>query len=67
MRALFDPFNRGSDATGIAARLGLVWSGLSYAGLLLFTVQLLLGTANSGADSLEAPVATSSPNHWAFG
>ena len=49
VRAIFDPLNRGSRPGGIADRLGFVWSGLSYAGLLLFTAGFLRGT-ESGND-----------------
>ena len=57
LRAIFDPLHRGEDATGIAARLGFAWSGLSYAGLLVFTLEFLTGlTKGNGSDSIEKPV-----------
>lgn len=53
VRAIYDPLHRGDDVQGIAARLGFAWSGLSYAGLLVFTVQFLLGgSTGDGSDSL---------------
>ena len=59
IRAVFDPLRRGSDPTGVAARLGFAWSGLSYAGLLMFTVQLMLGkTRGNDSDSISNAVAT---------
>ncbi|HEY8739298.1 MAG TPA: DUF1206 domain-containing protein [Candidatus Dormibacteraeota bacterium] len=57
IRAVYDPLNRGDEAAGIAARLGFAWSGLSYAGLLLFTVQFLLGLSKGGgSDTIERTV-----------
>ncbi|MHB8509269.1 MAG: DUF1206 domain-containing protein, partial [Candidatus Dormibacteria bacterium] len=59
VRAVFDPLHRGSDANGIVARLGFAWSGLSYTGLLLFTIQFLLGaTRQDGHDSIQVAVRT---------
>ncbi len=43
IRAVYDPFGRGDDAPGIAARLGFAWSGIAYASLLLVVLQLLFG------------------------
>ena len=57
VRAVYDPLHRGDQPQGIVARLGFAWSGLSYAGLLLFTVQFLLGVnKGDGADSIEKPI-----------
>jgi hypothetical protein len=57
IRAIFDPLRKGHDADGIAARLGFAWSGLSYAGLLVFTIQFLLGmTQGDGSDSVEKTI-----------
>jgi hypothetical protein len=57
LRAIFDPLHRGDEPTGIAARLGFAWSGLSYAGLLVFALEFLTGlTRGNGSDSIEKPV-----------
>lgn len=57
IRAVYDPLRRGDDATGIAARAGFVWSGLSYLGLLWFTLQFLLGKSHGdGADAIEKSI-----------
>ncbi|MFN2463866.1 MAG: DUF1206 domain-containing protein [Candidatus Dormibacteria bacterium] len=57
VRAVYDPLHRGDEPQGLLSRAGFVWSGLSYAGLLAFTVQFLLGiTRGDGSDSIEKPV-----------
>ena len=57
VRATHDPLRRGDKPPGIVARLGFAWSGLSYAGLLVFTVQFLLGVnSGNGSDSIEKPI-----------
>ncbi|GAC1334064.1 MAG: hypothetical protein NVSMB17_15270 [Candidatus Dormibacteria bacterium] len=57
VRAIYDPLHRGDEPQGIISRLGFVWSGLSYLGLLVFTVQFLFGLSQGdGADSIEKPV-----------
>ena len=57
IRAVYDPLHRGDEPQGVVARLGFAWSGLSYAGLLFFTVQFLLGlNKGDGADSIEKPI-----------
>ncbi|HXM54021.1 MAG TPA: DUF1206 domain-containing protein [Candidatus Dormibacteraeota bacterium] len=48
VRAVFDPWNRGSDAGGLLQRLGYLWSGLSYAVLVVFGLQLLVGANRAG-------------------
>ena len=50
VRAVFDPWNRGSDAGGLLQRAAYVWSALSYAVLVLFGFQLLVGSNRVGAD-----------------
>ena len=42
VRAVYDPWNRGSDPAGLLQRLSYVWSGASYAVLILFGLQLLV-------------------------
>lgn len=44
VRALFDPLGRGRSVSGILTRLAYLVSGLAYAGLLWFSVQLILGS-----------------------
>jgi hypothetical protein len=57
VRAIYDPLHRGDEPPGVVARLGFAWSGLSYAGLLVFTVQFLLGlNSGDGSDSIEKPI-----------
>ncbi len=51
VRAIFDPLHRGSDPSGLAQRLGYLWSGLSYAALVLFALQLILGGSNVDVDA----------------
>jgi hypothetical protein len=48
IRAVYDPLHRGDDPVGLAARLGFAWSGISYAALALFLVQLGAGRASRG-------------------
>jgi Domain of Unknown Function (DUF1206) len=59
VRAVFDPWNRGSDAQGLLQRLSYVWSGLSYAVLVLFGLQLLVGSSQAGVgqDPVQAWVS----------
>jgi Domain of Unknown Function (DUF1206) len=59
VRAVFDPLRRGSDPTGLAQRLGYLWSGFSYAVLVVFALQLFLGgsRADAGADPVQDAVA----------
>jgi hypothetical protein len=57
-RAIYDPLNRGSDASGYMARLGFVSSALSYAALVIFALQLLAGSGGSAADGTQKTVAS---------
>ena len=45
VRAIFDPLHRGKDASGIADRLGFVWSGIAYGSVVLFALHLFIGSA----------------------
>jgi len=58
VRALYDPFGRGDDPPGIAARLGYAWSAFAYAALLLVVLQLLFGADPSAmrGDSVQSTV-----------
>lgn len=51
IQALVDPEHQGTDAGGIAARLGYAAVGLSYAALGLAAAQLVIGTGNGGKSS----------------
>lgn len=58
VRAVFDPLNRGTDAPGIVERLGFVWSGVSYAALAMFALQIFAGTGSAAArDSTQNTIA----------
>jgi hypothetical protein len=54
VRAIFDPLRRGSDATGLAQRLGFAWSGFAYAALAFFALHLLAGGGRTTADSTQS-------------
>src|SRR5262249_21696150 len=57
VRAVFDPLRRGSDAAGIAERLGFAWSGIAYASITLFALHLLAGSgASAHRDSTPTPI-----------
>jgi Domain of Unknown Function (DUF1206) len=56
VRAVFDPWHRGTDPAGLLNRLGYLWSGASYAVLVLFGLQLLVGSTSNVSDD---PV-----QHW---
>ncbi|HEV3101399.1 MAG TPA: DUF1206 domain-containing protein, partial [Candidatus Dormibacteraeota bacterium] len=57
-RAIYDPLHRGSDAAGYMARLGFVSSALSYAAIVIFAFQLLLGSGASGGDGTQKTIAS---------
>ncbi len=48
IRAIFDPLHKGTDAKGIAMRVGYAISGISYLLLGLFTYDLIKGTGAHG-------------------
>jgi hypothetical protein len=58
VRAIFDPLNRGSDASGMMARLGFVSSAVSYAAIALFGLRLLLGSGGAAGDSTQKTATT---------
>jgi hypothetical protein len=60
VRAIYDPLGRGSDASGIVQRLAYLWSGLTYAALVWFALQLFGGGSNVdvNGDTVQAFVAT---------
>ena len=53
VRAIYDPLNRGSDKSGIMARLGFVSSAVSYAAIAFFALRLFMGTAGAAGDSTQ--------------
>jgi membrane-associated phospholipid phosphatase len=59
VRAFADPLQRGTDANGLVARMGFLWSAISYTLLALFAVDLGLSGRQSagGSPSLALPIA----------
>ena len=49
VRAIFDPLGRGTDTKGLIDRAGFLFSGISYAALLIPTVLALLGKPSGSA------------------
>ena len=59
IRAIFDPLHRGSDASGLMARLGFVSSAVSYAAIAFFGLSLLTGTGSAApGDSTQKTAAS---------
>jgi hypothetical protein len=58
VRAIYDPLHRGSDKSGYLARLGFVSSAISYAGLALFALRILLGSGGSAGDSTQKTITS---------
>ncbi len=56
-RAIYDPLHRGKGAGGYAARLGFVSSAVSYAAIVLFSLQLLFGAAATSGNSNKTTIA----------
>lgn len=48
VQAIKDPENKGTDAKGLAQRVGYAVNGLIYAGLALSAVQIVLGSGGGG-------------------
>jgi hypothetical protein len=57
-RAIYDPLRRGTNADGYAARLGFVSSALSYAAIVIFALQILLGSGGAAGDSTKTTIAS---------
>ena len=58
VRAVFDPLHRGDDPPGIAERLGFAWSGIAYAGLAVFALELFAGAGQAAShDSTRSTIA----------
>ncbi len=49
VRAIFDPFHKGRDTSGLAARAGYIISAVSYAFLALTAYGLIRGTSSSSS------------------
>ena len=69
VRAIFDPLHRGEDPPGVWERLGFAWSGVAYAGLTVFALELLVGTGGRAATQDSTQEAISSffalpAGHW---
>ncbi len=58
IQALFDTENKGKDAKGILGRIGYAIVGVSYGGLAIGALQLVVGSGNGGKSS------TSSTQSW---
>ena len=75
VRAIFDPLRRGKDTKGMIVRAGFFVSGISYAALVIPTVQTLLNMPNTtsqtgGSSVIPASLMTSPWSKWlviAFG
>ncbi len=58
VRAIFDPLDRGDGPSGIAERLGFVWSGIAYAAIVVFALHLIAGSGTSPShDSTQEAIA----------
>ncbi len=58
VRAVYDPLHRGKDASGIAERLGFVWSGIAYTSIVLFALRLIVGSGtNAHHDGMQETIA----------
>jgi hypothetical protein len=57
-RAIYDPLHRGRGASGYAARLGFVSSAISYAAIVFFALQLLIGSGGAAGDSTQKTIAS---------
>ncbi len=67
IRAIWDPLNKGHDPKGMIARLGYLWSGLSYGVLVLPTVQFLQGRGGSSGQTAQTQDLTARLLHAPFG
>jgi hypothetical protein len=73
VRAVLDPLGRGSDPKGLFDRAGFLFSGLTYALLLIPTVAALMNkpsTSQGSASGLPAGLTSGATGHWvtvAFG
>jgi hypothetical protein len=59
VRAIFDPLHRGSDASGLMARLGFISSAVSYGAIALFGLKLLTGAGSAAVGDTTQKTAAS--------
>jgi hypothetical protein len=59
VRAMLDPLHRGSDASGLMARLGFISSAVSYGAIALFALKLLTGAGSAAAGDTTQKTAAS--------
>jgi hypothetical protein len=59
VRAMLDPLHRGSDASGLMARLGFISSAVSYGAIALFGLKLLTGAGSAAAGDTTQKTAAS--------
>lgn len=64
IRAIYDPFRKGSDTKGLLARLGYVISAISYAALLTPTVRLLFNLSAGSSGSKESAAVSILSRPW---
>jgi hypothetical protein len=57
-RAIYDPLHRGRDASGYAARLGFITSAISYAAIVILSIELLAGSGAPSGDSTQKTIAS---------
>ncbi len=50
VQAIFDPQHKGTDAKGIAKRIGYLISGIAYTGLAITSIKLVQGAKSSGEE-----------------
>ncbi|GAB4460565.1 MAG: DUF1206 domain-containing protein [Armatimonadaceae bacterium] len=67
VQGVSDPEHEGTDAEGIAKRIGYVGSGLAYGGLALTAIGILRGTSNGGSQDSSAENATQTLMAQPFG
>jgi membrane-associated phospholipid phosphatase len=60
VRTFADPLLRGSDLNGVVARMGFLWSAISYTLLALFAADVGLSGAQSAGGSASQALATAS-------
>ena len=58
IRAIYDPLHRGSNASGYMARLGFVTSALSYLAIVIFALQIFMGSGGASGDSTQKTIAS---------
>jgi hypothetical protein len=57
VRAIFDPLHRGHGASGMAERLGFVWSGIAYGSIVVLAARMLAGSGANQQDSTQVTIA----------